>query len=93
MSAFSDAQSAYLANADYAETASVSKAQAFITACRKLILLLSSEIQTGDNRNRADENLRQFRIEMQDADQWLIDTAAASANGGGTLHVSFEEFR
>lgn len=89
MSDYSDARDAYLANADYAESASTSKARAFITACRKLIVLLPSEVAGGSSRTRADENLRQFRAEMEQAQRWL----ASSGTSGGVVHASFENFR
>lgn len=96
MSEFSDATAAYLANADYAEVGSATKARSFVTACRKLILLASTEIQKDNNRQRYDENLRQFRAEIDKAEQWLSSSAASSATGGGNggvLHTSFEDFR
>lgn len=91
MSDFTDARAAYLANADYAETASVTKAKAFITACRKLIALLPTETASAENRTRSDENLRQLREEIKGAQQWLATNAVST--GGGVVHTSFENFR
>jgi len=92
MSDYTDARDAYLANADYAETGSTDKAAAFVTACRKLIGLLPSEVQGGASRTRSDENLRQLREEISEAQQW-IDAVGMAASSAAVVHTSFCNFR
>ena len=87
MSEFSDANAAYLANADYAEVGSATKARSFVTACTRLILLASTEVQKGDNRQRYDENLRQLNIRLTRAEQWLSTAQSA------VYHPDFTSFR
>jgi hypothetical protein len=90
MSDYSDARDVYLANADYAEKGSANKAAAFVTACRKMIVLLPSEVQGGTSRTKADENLRQLREEMEQAQRWL---ASNGTNSVVVVHPSFANFR
>jgi len=93
MSDFTDARTAYLANADYAETSSAVKARAFVTACRKLIVLLPTESQGADSRTRMDENIRQFRAEIDEANAWLAVNDSATVTGGGVVESDFSYFR
>ncbi len=82
-----EAETAYLANADYAETASATKAKLFSAACRALLLLLPSRARQGDTETQYDPGT--IRQEMSMAIQYAND-----AEGGGSLvDVSFEEFR
>jgi len=81
------AQAAYLVNADYAETASASKAAAFASACRALLLLLPSAATQGDRSTTF--NMQAIREEMLAARQFIQE----ADGGGGLVDVSFEEFR
>lgn len=92
MSDFTDARTAYLANADYAETGSAVKAAAFVTACRKLIVLLPTATQEGESSSGFGGNLSQLRAEIDKAEGWLAANSTAPSVGG-VVHASFENFR
>ena len=66
-------------NADYAETGSVTKAKAFETACRRLVVLLPSEIQGGGGQRQKNE-IEQIKSELDDVVTWLVtnDTTRAA---------------
>lgn len=81
-----DAQTAYLANADYAEVASASKASLFASACRALLLLMPKQASQGDVSTQFDMTL--VREEMAAAIQY-----ANAAAGSVQVDVSLEEFR
>lgn len=90
-STYADITAAYDDNASYAEDGSVTKAKAFVTACRLLIRKSPSENAISSDRLRLDENLRQYRREMEDAQAYI---AAYDTSGtGGVTYSSFEEFR
>lgn len=87
-STLAEAQTAYLENADWAETASSTKAATFVSACRALLVLMPTQAAQGDVSTQFD--LDAIREEMQSAQQYVNDTVAGS---GSMVDVSFEEFR
>ena len=66
---YSEAMAAYIDNADYEEDESVSKAKAFITACRQLLVLLPQKSAL-DGTN-IEHDLKNIADEMQNARNWL----------------------
>jgi len=70
MSDYSDAQAAYLANADYDTEADATKAAAFIAACRKLLLLIPKRSRHGSGEEiEIDPGV--IRAGLQAAQSWL----------------------
>jgi hypothetical protein len=83
------AQAAYLDNADYDESASVSKAKAFRTACRQLIVLLPSSAMRGAGSNQQTIGFRidEVRRQLEVVEAWL---AISDTDGGASvIHPDF----
>jgi hypothetical protein len=80
-------KNAYLDNASYAEDASVTKARAFITACRILLLRLPKRAAHGRG-NEVEMDPRLIAEEMRSAQRWLV-----SSSDNAIKHLSLEEFR
>jgi len=87
-STLAEAQTAYLANADWAETGSSTKAKTFVSACRALLLLMPTQAAQGDVSTQFD--IKQIAAQMDAAQQYVNDTVAG---GGGMVDTSFEDFR
>jgi hypothetical protein len=87
------ARAAYFDNADYEEAASVAKAKAFITACRKLLALPITRSANGA-RDGNEVELQPDLLERQQsmARQWVAAYAAAN-DGAGVIHADFTGFR
>ena len=87
----SAAETAYLDNADYAETLNVSKCRLFITACRKLLLILPSSVSKGANSmtNRIDL----IRDELREAQLWLEAHSEDDVSGPKVTLTSFKSMR
>lgn len=89
-STLAEIKAAYADNASYQEDASVSKARAFCTACRLLLLNLPKRVAHGGRGSEEIElELRLIREELEAGKQWL----AANSESGYVKHVSFENFR
>lgn len=84
-------KAAYADNASYAEDNSASKAAAFITACRLLILKLPSRAKQGAGFE-VELDLTLIRSEMAEAKRWL-DIHGTSSASGGVRHADFATFR
>ena len=81
---------AYADNAGYAEDGSTSKAAAFCTACRLLLLKLPKHSSSGTaSGHEVDFDLVQIRGELDTAAQWL----SLKSETGVIKHYSFENFR
>lgn len=89
-STFAEVEAEYLDNADYAEAGSRTKALAFATACRYLLLLLPKRTEKGGPGGAATEyDPTVLERQLNTAQRY----ASASAAGGGYRHVDFSEFR
>ena len=83
-------QASYVDNASYAEDSSPTKAAAFVTACRILLLKLPAEAQqSGRMRARLDENLRQIKAEMDVAKTWLASNTSVNRH----IHANLNDYR
>ena len=92
-STLAEIQAAYYDNASWEEDASTTKALAFVTACRFLLLKLPKRVaQGGRGGNETELDPSIIRAELNAARQWLAFSSAA-ATGGGVKHVSLEGFR
>jgi len=93
-STLSQVEAAYIDNASYAEDGSVSKAKAFITACRILLLKIPKESSTPQSRGVFNTDLIQKEMEIAQAWVMASDTSDSSVNGGpNATRTSFETFR
>lgn len=86
------ARTAYLDNADYEEDASVTKAKAFITACRKLLAVpITRTANAGRDGNELELNPELLARMLDEARRWLA--AELSASSGAVIHADFTDFR
>ena len=81
---------AYDNNASYDVDESVSKAEAFIEACR--ILLRRRPTQVSVDGTSSSFEAGAIRQELEDARKWLA-TNNTSANGGSVRHLDFRNLR
>ena len=81
-------EASYDDNASYAEDASVTKAKAFVTACRILLRRLPAEAGTRESHVRLSPEL--IRKEMTEAQAWL---QANDAGGPRVTRVNFKNCR
>lgn len=88
----SAARTAYLENADYEEDASVTKAKAFITACRKLLAVpITRTANAGREGNELELNPELIAKMLDEARRWLA--AELAATSGAVIHADFTDFR
>ena len=87
-STLAEIKAAYADNASYQEDASVSKARAFATACRLLLMKLPKRMAQGAGEE-IELDLGLIRQELNTATGWL----SANSTSGAIKHVSFENFR
>jgi hypothetical protein len=80
---------AYLEFADYGEVGSVARARQFVTACRRLLLLLPKS--GGHAGAQLSLNPELVAGELARAQSWLAINDSAS--NAGVTHLSLQEFR
>lgn len=83
---------AYVDNASYYESASLTKAKAFVTACRVLLVRLPR--MTSGQGTTVQLNPDLIQAEMRQAENWAnsrVDTSASAAPR--VTRTSFENFR
>lgn len=89
---FATAEAAYLANSDWDDGAgSVSKAQAFRSACRALLVLKPSEVDTGQKSHAFDMRLVSAQLDAVQA--WLAENDPDQATGGCVRYVDLRYTR
>jgi hypothetical protein len=90
----SDIENAYLDNANYEAQGSVTMCQAFLQACRMLLLRRPAEVRRGAKGSTfaTTFNMEMIRAELLAARQWLAFAPAAQADGG-VVFPSFLEAR
>jgi hypothetical protein len=86
------ALAAYLANADYAETSDSTKAAAFATACRQLLVIMPKRSAHG-GRGAEETELSPELVqgELRRAERWSAQNTRSA--GGGRRYFSLENFR
>lgn len=90
-SSLDDVIDAYLDNASYEEDASVSKARAFVTACR--ILLVKLPMRSTHGRGGSIEfKPETLQAALKAAQAW-IQTQPGDGGQGGVRHLDFSGFR
>lgn len=89
-STLAEIKAAYADNASYEANDSVSQAQAFIAACRLLLLKLPKRTVTG-NRYELELDLDLIRDELEAAKRWA--SVRGSNDSGNVIFPSFDNFR
>lgn len=82
----------YADNASYEEDGSVSKARAFVTACRLLILKLPTKMMHG-KAGEIDLDPSLIRGELQAAQRWLASQPDSAAGADAVRFLDFSTFR
>lgn len=93
-SASTDAEvwASYDDNASYEEDSSVTKARAFITACR-ILLRRTPKRSRGGNDNEVEFDPTRITKEMEEARQWIASSPSSTASAGSVRFPDFSEFR
>lgn len=87
-----EVRAAYMDNASYEEDGSATKAAAFITACRLLLLMMPKLINQGSAQLATSPD--QIRAEMTRAQAWYATNAETSAGGNGSVrYADLRDFR
>lgn len=87
-STLAEIKDAYLDNGSYEEDDSTTKAAAFITACRLLLIKLPKKAVKSAAEVELEPGL--IKAELTSARRWL---ATKGAVGGGVTHVDMRGFR
>ena len=91
-STYTEILAAYRTNASYEEDASVSKAKAFITACRFLLQMPSRVVHGGrGGGEEMEHDPAVVQEEMKQARRW--QSSQPSAGGGGAIYQDFRDMR
>lgn len=90
-STLAEVKASYMDNASYEEDGSVSKARAFITACRLLAMMLPTGVGQGSARVELDPKL--IADQQKAAQSWLDANATAADGGAGVVALSVENLR
>ena len=85
-----EATTAALANADYAEVASVTKAKAYVTALESMLILMPKA--TAKDAASVSLAPEEIRMRLKAANAWLLANDTDS-HGGGVKHLSVGNFR
>lgn len=87
------ARAAYIDNADYESEGSVAKARDFLTAARRLLVMLPASA-VGRDRSQADFELEHVRAEIRACQAWLAanPSSATQQSNPDVLHHDFSEF-
>lgn len=83
-STIDEIRAAYDDNASYEEDGDVTKARAFITACRMMIGHLPTQSVQGPN-NSISLGIDLIAKQLDAAKKWLIDNDTSTRNGGPTV--------
>lgn len=78
----------YVDNASYAEDASATKAAAFVTACRILLLKRPQRVRHGNEEIELKPD--EIRFQLREAQNYLANTGQ---HANGVTDLSFSEFR
>lgn len=80
--ALADAREAYHDNADYVAAGSAAKCKAFITAARRLLVLLPSE--AGNRVNNTRFQMDEIARQIGDAQEWLAASGSSSSSSSSS---------
>lgn len=88
-----DVLNAYADNASYQEDNSLTKAKAFVTACRLLLSpKFSARRSKGINGTEVELDLALIRKELENA-QTFVAARDTASTGAAVTHLSFSNFR
>ncbi len=93
-STLQEVKNSYADNASYEEDGSATKARAFITACRILLMRMPKEAGTRESNTTFNPEL--IQKEMDRARDWLVgnpDATQSDRIGPRVTKASFENFR
>lgn len=84
---------AYIENASYESEASVEKARLFLTAARRLLVMLPASA-VGRDRTQADFEMSTIREEIKACQAWLAanPSSTTQASDPSVLHHDFSAF-
>jgi hypothetical protein len=78
---------AYFDNADFLESASVEKARAFATACRRLLMFTPSRSRAGGaNGNEMWIDIASVKAQLDEVVKWLRINDSGNSMAGQTIH-------
>lgn len=80
-------------NASYEEDSSVTKARAFITACRILLRRQPKRVRGGNDNHEIEFDPTRISKEMEEARQWISSNPSSTASAGSVRFPDFAEFR
>jgi len=89
-STFDQVVASYKDNASYEEDGSVSKARAFVTACRLLIVMLPKRTR-GPEDGELETDPTRLTKEMEEARQWIANNSSSSASSGAVRLPDFND--
>lgn len=84
------AETAYYDNADYDVTGSVTRANAFVTACRQLI---GRARKTGHGAANVEFDPASLQEQLETALSWLASNDTTNVSNPGVRHMSLRNFR
>ena len=91
-STLSEARTAYLANADYADgNGDTAKGRAFRAACRSLLVLLPEQASRGSTSTRM--SIETIRKELDRVEAWLGIHDTNQASAGRVVYGNVNAFR
>jgi len=95
MSTFSnlaEAHAAFLANADYADgSGDLTKAQAFRSACRSLLVLMPQSASKGQSSTSM--SVTSIKAELDRVEAWVGDHGGQTAGGSRVVYGNMRDFR
>jgi len=89
-STWAQIKAAYDDNASYEEDSSVSKARAFVTACRIILRRMATKAKNGDSEVEFDTRIVQDEMK---AAQKFVATVDPIVSQGSVIHTTFEDLR
>lgn len=92
-STLTEIENSYLDNASYEEDASVTKAKAFVTACRMLLMKWPALVSQGGNQLQL--NAAGIKAQLERAQAYVAANGSSGTAGqsGSVKHPSFATFR
>lgn len=86
-------KAAYADNASYEEDDDATKAQAFITACRMLMMNLPKRTVHGGRGEEVELPIELIEKQLTAARSWRGSHGGLAAGGAGVKHADFRDFR
>lgn len=84
-------RAAYIDNADYESESSLTKARLFLTAARRLVVMLPASA-VGKDRSQVDFETAAIREEIKYCQAWISANPSSTSSDPQVLHPDFSEF-